>query len=169
MGVTGAAHPRWLDVLGWALDSPHAGWFDIDWDPEGRYLHRKVLVPVLGNQYGEELEAGKLILRFDDVEGSFAVWAYGVHKLPICPVYYARILGDELPELERLADAFSGVQEWRPLVRRAADLKQELAELVREREDLRDALAAIVRRINGTPGDYASCHALHLLIRHQPC
>ena len=27
--------------------------------------------------------------------GSFAVWAYDTHKLPICPLHYARILGDD--------------------------------------------------------------------------
>ena len=168
MGVGGSDNPLWLDVLEWGLDSAHAGWFDIDWEPEGHYLDHKVLVPVLGDQYGVELEAGKLALRFDAVEGSFAVWAYGVHKLPICPVYYAGILGDELPELEQLGDAFSGLLEWRrQMVGRAADLKRELAQLAGEREDLREAIAAAVGRINGTPGDLDSWRALDGLIRGQ--
>ena len=116
MGVGGADNPLWLDVLEWGADAAHAGWFDIDWDPERRYLHNKILVPVLGDQYGIELERGMLRLQFDASEGSFAVWAYGTHKLPICPVDYSRILGDTNPELERLGDAFAHLPEWRPRI-----------------------------------------------------
>src|SRR5271166_3622932 len=134
MGVGGADNPLWLDVLEWGPDSAHAGWFDIDWDPDRRYLRDKLLVPFLGDQYGAVLEAGELLLKFDEQEGSFAVWAYDTHKLPICPLHYARILGDQHPELERLGDAFSGLPEWRPQAgRRALELKAELAALCRER------------------------------------
>ena len=113
MGVGGADNPLWLDVLEWGADSYHAGWFDIDWDPERRYLHNKILVPLLGDQYGIELERGMLQLQFDAAEGSFAVWAYGTHKLPISPPHYATILGDGQLQLEQLADAFSWLPNWR--------------------------------------------------------
>lgn len=106
MGVGGSDNPLWLDVLEWGPDSARAGWFDIEWDPERSYLHNKLLVPFLGDQYGAELEAGKLQLRFDDASGSFAVWAYGTHKLPICPLHYTAFLRDH-PELERLSDSFA--------------------------------------------------------------
>ncbi|MFC7544554.1 alpha-amylase family glycosyl hydrolase [Siccirubricoccus deserti] len=85
MGVGGADNPWWLDVLEWGPDSDYAGWFDIDWDPDRRYLYNKLLVPFLGDQYGAVLEAGQLELRFEPEMGGFAVWAYGTHKLPICP------------------------------------------------------------------------------------
>ena len=65
MGVGGADNPWWLDVLEWGPDSEYAGWFDIDWDPDSRYLRDKLLVPLLGDQYGAVLEAGQLVLRFD--------------------------------------------------------------------------------------------------------
>ncbi|MGZ5585002.1 MAG: alpha-amylase family glycosyl hydrolase, partial [Usitatibacter sp.] len=94
MGVGGADNPRWLDVLEWGPSSQQSGWFDIDWDPDRRDLHDKILVPFLGDQYGLELERGHLSLVFDADAGEFAVWAYGVHKLPICPLHYDRILGD---------------------------------------------------------------------------
>ena len=35
MGVGGSDNPLWLDVLEWGPDFEHAGWFDIDWEPEG--------------------------------------------------------------------------------------------------------------------------------------
>src|SRR5882757_11582457 len=94
MGVGGSDNPLWLDVLEWGRDSAHAGWFDIDWQPDPFYLRDKLLVPFLGDQYGVELYAGKLALRFDEQDGSFAVWAYDTHKLPICPLQYNRVLGD---------------------------------------------------------------------------
>jgi len=157
MGVGGADNPWWLDVLEWGAQSEYAGWFDIDWDPDRRYLEGKLLVPFLGDQYGVVLESGQLTLRFDPETGGFAVFAYDTHKLPICPLHYQRVLGDEHPELERLGDAFSGLLEWRPrIARRAKDLKTELGALAPERSDVRQAVQAAVDRINGQPGHLAT-------------
>ncbi len=63
MGVGGADNPWWLDVLEWGPESEYAGWFDIDWEPDRRYLQNKLLVPFLGDQYGAALELGALALR----------------------------------------------------------------------------------------------------------
>jgi (1->4)-alpha-D-glucan 1-alpha-D-glucosylmutase len=168
MGVGGSDNPLWLNVLEWGPDSVFAGWFDIDWDPDRRYLHDKLLVPFLGDQYGIELEAGRLRLKFDAEAGSFAVWAYDVHKLPICPLHYERILGDANPALEQIGDSFAGLPTWRPQIeRRANDLKAALAGLAREQEDVREAIEAAVARLNGTEGDFASWQALHALIQDQ--
>jgi (1->4)-alpha-D-glucan 1-alpha-D-glucosylmutase len=168
MGVGGADNPLWLDVLEWGPDSLYAGWFDIDWDPDRRYLRDKLLVPFLGDQYGLELERGRLALKFDPAAGSFAVWAYDTHKLPICPLHYHRILGDAHPELERLGDSFAGLPDWRPQIgRRAAVLKAALAALAQECAELRMAIDAAVARFNGTEGDFASWKDLHALIEDQ--
>src|SRR5262249_38903010 len=91
MGVAGSDNPFWLSLLEWGRSSPYAGWFDIDWDAGPSYLRGKLLVPFLGEQYGSALQAGHLQLKFDTAEGTFAVWAYDVHKLPICPVDYASV------------------------------------------------------------------------------
>ncbi len=168
MGVGGSDNPSWLDVLEWGPDADRAGWFDIDWDPDSRYLHNKLLVPFLGDQYGLELERGHLRLRCDFDAGSFAVWAYGVHKLPVSPLNYDRILGTRDPHLERLGDAFAGLPGWRPQVgRRADELKAEMAALVRDRPAVRAAIEAAVARFNGTPGDFESWQRLHALIQDQ--
>ena len=149
-------------------DSAYAGWFDIDWDPDRRYLRDKLLVPFLGDQYGVVLEAGQLALKFDEQEGSFAVWAYDTHKLPICPLHYARILGDAHPELERLGDAFSGLPEWRPQVgRRAGELKAELAALCRERADVRERGRGRGRAAQWRAGNLDSWRGLDALIQEQ--
>jgi (1->4)-alpha-D-glucan 1-alpha-D-glucosylmutase len=166
MGVGGADNPLWLDVLEWGPDSRHAGWFDIDWDPDRRYLRDKLLVPCLGDQYGVELGSGKIKLVFDGETGEFAVWAYETYKLPICPLSYAEILGDAHFALERIGDAFSGLPEWRPQVgRRATELKQELAAAVRASDDVRTALQAAVARFNDPAGENRT--ALPALIEKQ--
>jgi (1->4)-alpha-D-glucan 1-alpha-D-glucosylmutase len=168
MGVGGADNPWWLDVLEWGAESAYAGWFDIDWDPDRRYLTGKLLVPFLGDQYGTVLESGQLELRFGAEDGGFAVWAYGTHKLPVCPLHYARVLGDAHPALERLGDAFAGLPDWRPHVaERARELRAELAALARDDAEARAAVEAAVARLNGTPGDLASWRALDALIADQ--
>ncbi len=127
MGVGGADNPLWLDVLEWGPESRYAGWFDIDWHAGGG----KLLAPVLGAQYGEELRAGKLALRFDD-DGTFAIWAYGAHKLPVCPLTYPLILGHDSAALDRMSDRFLDLPNWRPqTAERALGLKAELAEVAR--------------------------------------
>jgi (1->4)-alpha-D-glucan 1-alpha-D-glucosylmutase len=168
MGVGGADNPWWLDVLEWGPDSQYAGWFDIDWDPDRRYLTGKLLIPFLGEQYGAVLESGQLELRFEAETGGLAVWAYGTHKLPVCPLHYARILGDDHPALERLGDAFANLPDLRPHVaERARDLQAELATLAREREDVRAALDAAIAALNGTPGDLDTWRGLDALIADQ--
>jgi (1->4)-alpha-D-glucan 1-alpha-D-glucosylmutase len=168
MGVGGADNLLWLDVLEWGRDSITAGWFEIDWQPDRFSLRDKILVPLLGKQYGVELYDGKLSLKFDADDGSFAVWAYDTHKLPVCPPHYRRILGDATPELERLGDSFASIPDWRPqLSRRARDLKDALAAAVRERPELREAIRCAVDRFNGTPASKESWSELHQLIQDQ--
>jgi len=168
MGVGGADNPLWLDVLEWGPDATHAGWFDIDWDPDRRYLHNKILVPFLGDQYGIELERGVLQLRFDEADGSFAVWAYDTHKLPVWPPHYARILGDGHPQLEQLADAFNWLPNWRQqMPQRAAEMKARLSALVRDQAPVREALAQALKRFEVRADDGVSWKELHALIVDQ--
>jgi len=168
MGIGGADNPLWLDALEWGRDSATAGWFDIDWLPDRFSLRNKILVPLLGRQYGLELYDGKLILEFDADEGSFAVWAYETHKLPVCPLHYRQILPDAGPELERLGDSFASIAEWHPQIpRRARDLKKILAAAVREHPELLAAIHCAVDQFNGTSGVKESWTRLHDLIQDQ--
>ena len=132
MGVGGADNIWWLDVLEWGPRSEFADWFDIEWHPDRRYLDEKLLIPFLGEQYGAALERGTLELKFDPAAGSFAVWAYDTHKLPVSPLHYGRMLGRRHPEVERLGDSFTHLPvPRRDVGARAAELKLKLAELVR--------------------------------------
>lgn len=139
MGIGGADNPLWLDVLEWGPESRYASWFDIDWRARGDELHGKLLTPALGEFYGEALRGGKLKLAFAD--GAFSVWAYGEHKLPVSPLTYPAILGRELPPLERLADEFVDLPQWRPqIAERAAALKAEFGRLARDDDKVRTAI-----------------------------
>src|ERR1700729_1497287 len=144
VGVWGADNPLWLDVLEWGPYSQYAGWFDIDWSAQDG----KLLAPVLGAQYGEELRSGKLKLRFE-ADGSFAVWAYDSHKLPIHPLTFPRVLGHQHPALDRMADLFLDLPQWRPqLAERARALKSELVALANKDEGARAAIEARVEEFN---------------------
>ena len=168
MGVGGADNPIWLDVLEWGQASPYAGWFDIEWSPDRSYLQDKLLVPFLGEQFGAALEAGHFSLAFDAEAGSFAVWVYGTHKLPIAPAHYGRILGTTQADLERLGDAFANLSFWQPSEReRAAALKCELAETVASNPEAARALAVSLAGYRGREGDLASWSALETLMRDQ--
>ncbi|QCO03942.1 malto-oligosyltrehalose synthase [Azospirillum argentinense] len=168
MGVGGSDNGWWLDVLEWGPDSPYAGYFDIEWEPDRRYLHGKVLVPLLGDQFGAVLESGGLELRFDKEAGGFAVWAYDTHKLPIRPADYGTILGDDQPDLERIGDAFRHLDQVRPhQIRRANALKAELAALVSEKSDVAEAVERRLKRFRGAEGEPESWRRLTELIAAQ--
>jgi (1->4)-alpha-D-glucan 1-alpha-D-glucosylmutase len=144
VGVWGADNPLWLDVLEWGPYSQYAGWFDIDWSAQDG----KLLAPVLGAQYGEELRSGKLKLHFEE-DGSFAVWAYDSHKLPIHPLTFPFIFGHQHPALDRMADLFLDLPQWRPQVaERARALKGELVALANKDEGARTAIETRVEEFN---------------------
>jgi (1->4)-alpha-D-glucan 1-alpha-D-glucosylmutase len=149
VGVGGADNPLWLDVLEWGRESRYAGWFDIDWEPQSPDRRERLLVPFLGDQYGVELDAGKFELVLDADRGELAVWVYGHHKLPLCPLSYGDVLGEEHELLERFGDEFGELMQWRPQVgRRATELKQALAAALREHPSMRAALASRLARLN---------------------
>jgi (1->4)-alpha-D-glucan 1-alpha-D-glucosylmutase len=66
MGIDPSTNPWWRDVL---MNGPESAWakfFDIDWYPFKTELRRKLLLPILGDQYGQVLERGELQLEFSD-------------------------------------------------------------------------------------------------------
>ena len=72
MGVGTNENAWWNDVLENGPASPYAGYFDIAWRSSPRpELQDKVLLPVLGDPYGDVLEAGQLRLAFAD--GAFSI------------------------------------------------------------------------------------------------
>ena len=66
MGIDPQTNAWWRDVLENGPGSPYARFFDIDWLPVKAELRDKVLLPILGDQYGQVLERGELQLAFTD-------------------------------------------------------------------------------------------------------
>jgi (1->4)-alpha-D-glucan 1-alpha-D-glucosylmutase len=98
MGIGEPLNQWWMDVLENGSSSAYAPYFDIDWHPLKSDLRDKVLLPILGDQYGRVLERGELRVRFE--AGAFSL-CYQKHELPIAPGTYRFIL--ELA-LENLAE-----------------------------------------------------------------
>ena len=94
MGISTATNPWWRDVLAGGPESPSARFFDIDWNPFKAELRRKLLLPILGDQYGQVLDRGELQLAL--VDGQL-VLKYFDHRLPINP--------HDIPELQGIAEA----------------------------------------------------------------
>lgn len=188
MGVGGGDNAWWLDVLENGRSSAYAEFFDIDWESADPALHGRVLLPILGDQYGVVLERGELKLGFDPRRGYFTI-EYYEHRLPVDPAGYAELLrlamrsmranaalAHTVTELIALADRFArlpphGEQdaERRALRQREkTTLKQRLAQLVAAQPALAQALAGTVARYNGTVGERRSFDALDALITAQP-
>ena len=91
----------WADVLENGPSSLYAKFFDINWQPTKKELTNKVLLPVLGDQFGNVLEKQELTVAFD--EQGFSV-SYFAHRFPLCPDTYGAILEPGLDELRKSLD-----------------------------------------------------------------
>ena len=165
MGI-GADNAWWIDVLEWGEDSPYAHYFDINWEDGRPDLKGRVLLPVLGDQYGAILEAGEIELRFDPDEGSFS-FSYYDHHFPVSPLSYGRILAAGGAPLSALAADFIVVKNAGHNTRtKAAAAKRRLAE-ASQKSEVADAIKAAVQSWTGEPGRRASFHPLHRLLEEQ--
>src|SRR5207302_268101 len=91
MAIAGRRNRWWWDVLENGPSSRYATYFDVAWDPPERKLRDRILMPVLRDHYGRELEAGRLRLARDDAR---LLVRYYEHELPIDPRSYDLVLGD---------------------------------------------------------------------------
>ncbi|MFZ1415740.1 MAG: malto-oligosyltrehalose synthase [Defluviicoccus sp.] len=187
VGIFGAENQRFLDVLAWGEESPFAEFFDIDWRPAKPELHGKLLVPLLGDNYGAVLTNGELKLAIDDSEDGFSVWYYA-NRLPLSPATYGRILRPAIDRLLRAnghdsaqdAPLFllaAGIADLRSPVRTrtarlarlalAERLRGDLGEQLRSHPAFRQHVETVIAEINGTPGDPKSFRRLHQLLDAQ--
>jgi (1->4)-alpha-D-glucan 1-alpha-D-glucosylmutase len=79
----------WWDVLENGQSSPYATWFDIDWQSQEVKLQNKVLIPVLGDQYGRALTAGQIRIEVNRTD--FRI-RYMDHAFPLSPGSLAIVL-----------------------------------------------------------------------------
>src|SRR6266436_4162199 len=171
VGVHYADNPWWLDMLEWGPASPHAVSFDIDWELLPYRKRGGVLLPIIGSSYGEALERGDIVLRYDADEGSFSCW-YFEHRLPIAPERYAEILRMIVKEADaetseagkhilQLASRYSGLRH--PDRKQAPGFKAELKAIAGGDEIIARGLAAY----RAGPDRSAQTLALHHLLERQ--
>ena len=86
-----------VDVLENGRRSRYFRFFDIDWDHPYESVKGRVLAPFLGRPYGEALEEGELVLRYQ--QNGFTISYYDM-AFPLSIESYARILIHRLGELK---------------------------------------------------------------------
>ncbi len=100
MGI-GRDNARWEDVLENGRCARSAETFDIEWDPATEQLRGRVLLPVLGAQYGETLEKGELTLLRRG--GTFVVQYYE-RTWPLSPSSWGPLVDRALAKLDAAPD-----------------------------------------------------------------
>jgi len=73
----------WMDILENSLSSIYADYFDIDWKPVKDELENRVLLPILGDQYGRVLENKGLNLSFGEAGSSSVTMTGNCQWLPL--------------------------------------------------------------------------------------
>lgn len=185
MGIGGGINPWWMDVLENGPSSRFAPFFDIDWHPLQPELAGKVLLPVLGDQFGNVLERGEFGLRYDD--GRFRI-DYFDNPFPLAPKSTVAVLGEALAALD-LPDEDPGRLELESIVaaldhlpprhrtdetsraerrRERTVTQRRLSDLHRSSDAVRTAIDEAVRRFNGTAGEPHSFDRLEALLDDQP-
>jgi (1->4)-alpha-D-glucan 1-alpha-D-glucosylmutase len=186
MGIDAATNAWWRDVLENGPSSPYARYFDIDWLPVKAELRDKVLLPILGDQYGRVLERGELRLAYAD---GTLVLHYFDRSLPIGPRHAPLVFGHRLDRLIAThGEEADDIRELRDVLTMLTDIPptndtSESAAATRQRlrDDARRRLAALterstaiqthvedaVRAFNGEPGIAASFDQLHTLLEMQ--
>ena len=186
MCISDPANGWWLDVLENGPSSVYAPYFDIDWNPPKADLANKVLLPVLGDQYGHVLENRELIVSYNN--GSFAVSYHGL-MFPLAPRTWTQILEPALmtfgPKLDEsnhdimeLESIITGLNHLplrtetdlvkvRERQREKGIIKQRLATLVEVNSAINLAIQKAIAELNGISGDAHSFDRLEKLLDDQ--
>lgn len=184
MGVLEADNLWWLDVLENGPAAEHARAFDIEWQPPQHELRGKVLLAVLGQPYGQVLEAGEIVPVFEPARGQF-VLHYHAHRFPVDPAHHADLLAlaplpeaanaEQQAQIESLRAGFARLPdrntedsvERATRQREGAALKQALARLHADWPWVPAWLDACAARLTGRAGDPASFDRLDALLQRQ--
>lgn len=106
MAIAGRLNGWWWDVLKHGVESRYAAYFDVAWEQHERKLRGPILVPVLADHYGRELEAGRLHL---ERVGDELVVRYHEHEFPVDPGSVIDAFGGPLSD-ERLAEVNADIE-----------------------------------------------------------
>ncbi len=186
MGINERNNGWWREVLQNGACTPYANYFDIDWFPPKLSQEGKVLLPILGDQFGNVLESGGLeLIRY---EQQFAI-RYADRVFPTDPRSWKSIL-EAVREaldpqeadcvehaaaielvLERVKNIPPSIHSDEFSIRQRSklseDVKQRWAELSRQRT-VDFAVQETLRIMNGTAGHPGSFDRFETLLEAQP-
>jgi len=188
MAIGDSANQWWNDVLANGPSSPYADFFDIDWNPPKNDLANKILLPVLGEQYGKVLENQEIQIGYDNGNGTFRA-RYFDRSFPLAPRSLKWILQPALRELtQKLGDSDPDVLELESILnavqhlpeRTESDLKKvrerrreipvirrRISDLYEKGADVRDAIEDSLEDLNGIKGQPRSFDRLETLLADQ--
>lgn len=179
----------WMDVLENGPVSPFTSHFDINWHPaitKAAFLQEnKVLLPVLGDLYGNVLDNQQLELRIDET-GFFL--RYYDNRFPLDPKTYGAVLGfcitwlehnrgkdyplvQQLKSVYDLAEALPARScDATEIAKRRAGaevVKQQLFQCYRDDFEARQALDAALHHLSQGKSDTAATDLLHEILEAQ--
>ncbi|MFS8065019.1 MAG: malto-oligosyltrehalose synthase [Byssovorax sp.] len=186
MCVAGSRNRWWRDVLENGPSSPYARFFDIDWQPPKVDLRAKVLLPILGDQFGCVLEDRAIQIRYED---EAFVARYYETSLPIAPRTWHLLLEPALGALTRscggsdpsVLELESILTALRHLPLRTDTEEARVRERLREKEIIKRRLRTLlesspqakravddaITTINGVAGEPSSVDGLEDLLADQ--
>ncbi|MCE2984040.1 MAG: malto-oligosyltrehalose synthase [Parachlamydia sp.] len=135
----------WEDVLMKGRESPYACFFDVQWTPPTASLKDKILLPILENEYGKELENKTLKVVCEN--GCFLLDCKG-RKLPLCLSSWSLLLTPLIekiasPELKRQLTAQMSEDETTDLLNRS-EMAKPLSDLLLEFNEDNESLDALL-------------------------
>src|SRR5581483_7979973 len=183
MCVARSYNAWWTDVLENGPSSPYARFFDIDWHPPKHELQDKVLLPVLGDQYGRVLENQEIRIQYEN--GAFQA-KYYESEFPIAPRTWRLILRDAVEELRpELGDSNDDLLELESIITALEHLpdrteteesrvrerqrekevnRRRIHDVARRNERVRAGIERVLDKINGVKGDPRSFDFLERLL-----
>jgi (1->4)-alpha-D-glucan 1-alpha-D-glucosylmutase len=179
-------NPWWMDVLENGSASAYGGFFDVEWGHRMPSDRDRIVLPILGEPYGDALEDQKLALCW--CEGKLCVKCYEA-LYPIDPATYHLVMSFGIDDLRRRlpatdpaltdfhrllesAERLPGwtVTDWDLVEQRrreSAELKRNLRDVMDRHPAIREFLTTNLARFNGIKGDPASFDALDNLLNQQ--
>jgi (1->4)-alpha-D-glucan 1-alpha-D-glucosylmutase len=186
MCISHSSNAWWWDVLENGPSSSFARYFDIDWRPPKEELVNKVLLPMLGDQYGRVLENQEIQIVYSG--GQFDVAVYGT-PLPLAPRTWTMILEPAVGKLrEKLGASHEHVAEMESIITALGHLpgpteadEAKIRERQREKEIVKRRLSALLEtspdsleciqgslaEINGQRGEPRSFDRLERLLESE--
>ena len=183
MCIAGGDNTRWNDVLENGTGSMWVDFFDIDWGPPKPELAGKVLLPILGEQFGRELESGALRVELE--AGAFRL-RHGDNWLPLAPPSWRLLLdqvwrrvterlGGEAEPAVELESILRALTHWPSAHNQVRARRHEREAIVRrllklfsENPDVARDVGYALEAVNGKQGEPRTFDMLESLVEQQP-